>query len=757
MTFGKKIGIGLVIIFAGLFILIFLASEGYLGEHLGPGTVAPSPIPQNVLLSRNAMQTQAAAQLKIGDGKQILFGDLHVHTTFSNDAFAGSLPVVQGEGAHPPADACDYARFCSALDFWSINDHAIALSPTRWQETKESIRQCNAVTDPENPDVVAFLGYEWTQADPSNSDTHYGHKNVVFRDLEEEKVPARPIYAITPLGPEILNPKLIQRVMMPIIDFPDSKPYLNHTRFVREMLSIKDCPDDVNTLELPADCREGTRDPATLFTKLDEGGYESIVIPHGNTWGMYTPPNTTWDKQLMGPMHDPNRQIMIEVFSGHGNSEEYRGWRAVTFNEKGERQCPEETQEYLPGCRQAGNIIKKRCLAAGETEIECSKLEELAQKFYLNTVFGEATVPGATLNDWLDSDQCRDCLLPSMNYRPGGSAQYALAISNFDDPENTRRFKFGFMASSDNHTARPGVGFKEIDRRPNTDTVGARDQLTLSVMKSRMGKPSPNPREISWDDKNQLYGITRLERQGSFFMTAGLIGAHSNGRDRGAIWESFRKKEVYGTSGDRILLWFDLLNGPGENGNALEMPMGSDVKMNETPRFKVRAAGAFLQKPGCPDYAVNSLSSDRLNRLCRKECYNPSDKRKQITRIEVIRIRPQSFKNENVNGLIEDVWLSHRCEPDPNGCSFEFEDPEFQTAGRDTVYYVRAIQEPTDTINAGNLRCKYDENGNCIEVNPCYGDFRTDSEDDCLRKSEERAWSSPIFIDYFKPMLESAK
>ena len=223
-------------------------------------------------------------------------------------------------------------------------------------------------------------------------------------------------------------------------------------------------------------------------------------------------------------------------------------------------------------------------------------------------------------------------------------------------------------------------------------------------------------------------------------MTGGLVGLHSEGRDRDSIWAGLKRREVYGTSGERILLWFDLLNGP--NGR---LPMGSEVRLDTPPRFRVRAAGSFKQKPGCPESSVKALSPGRLDYLCRGECYNPSDERHRITRLEVVRIRPQTSAGEPIASLIDDPWKSFDCGPDPAGCAVEFEDPEF-AGNREVVYYVRAIQEPTPAINAGGLRCKYDDKGTCIEVNPCYGDYRTPFDDDCLTLNEERAWSSPIFV-----------
>jgi hypothetical protein len=170
--------------------------------------------------------------------------------------------------------------------------------------------------------------------------------------------------------------------------------------------------------------------------------------------------------------------------------------------------------------------------------------------------------------------------------------------------------------------------------------------------------------------------------------------------------------------------------------------------MDRNPRFRVRAIGAFRQKPGCPEDSLTALGSERIDRVCRGECYNPSDERKQITRIEVVRIRPKTRPDEPIASLVDDPWQTFPCAPDPTGCTVEFEDPDFASSGRDALYYVRAIEEPSPAVNADPLRCKRNAEGECIEVNPCYGDFRTDFEDDCLADTEERAWSSPIFVDH---------
>ena len=113
-----------------------------------------------------------------------------------------------------------------------------------------------------------------------------------------------------------------------------------------------------------------------------------------------------------------------------------------------------------------------------------------------------------------------------------------------------------------------------------------------------------------------------------------------------------------------------------------------------------------------------------------------------------MRIRPQRSPAEEVALLVEDPWKVLPCEPDPAGCRVAFSDDEFTASERDAVYYVRAIEAPSAAVDANPLGCTRDEAGRCVELQPCFGRPR---EDECLAETEERAWSSPIFVDRVRP------
>ncbi|MEH6606589.1 MAG: DUF3604 domain-containing protein [Pseudomonadales bacterium] len=707
---------------------------------LDGGVVTDQALPDSSVLAKGDAQLAPRDELDVLSSKQILFGDLHVHSAFSTDAFITSMPLMGGGGLHPPADACDFARYCSALDFWSINDHAEGVTPERWMATKDAIRQCNAVAgDTDNPDLVSFLGWEWSHVDTDPA-KHYGHKNVYFLDTDEALVPNRPIAAPRDqLGKAPLG-KAAQ-LMLAVKDFPNRDLYLGIGSYYQAIDDTPKCERGIDVRDLPSDCIEEAYSPAELFTKLDQWGFDSIVIPHGNAWGMNTPPTTSWDKQVAAKMDDPLRQFLVEIYSGHGNSEEYRSWRAVDVATDGTRTCPLPGEGFQPCCHRAGEIIRQRCDSESLGATECDARQTEAQQNYVDAgISGHLTVPGAQVADWLNCGQCTDCFNPTFKIRPGTTSQYALAKANFDQPEAPRHFRWGFIGSSDNHRSRPGTGYKEFDRLAMTESNGPRDK-SLSRNTSDSREPEARSVAMGPDVKVNLNRKRNMERQGSFWMTGGLVAAHSDSRGRQDIWSSLKRKEVYATSGDRILLWFDLMQGE------LRHPMGSEVSLEQTPVFRVSAAGAFKQKPGCPEYTESSLGADRMQQLCRNECYNPSTERKKIDRIEIVRIMPQQDAGEVIGDLIEDPWRVIPCADTGEGCSVEFSDDGWQDLGRTAAYYARAIQEPSPAINAGGLRCELDDEGNCIKVDPCYGDYRTDADDACLAPNEERAWSSPIFVD----------
>jgi len=705
-------------------LFIILITSGC-GSDVPPGEIEGAPRSSESIYEQDLRFLETKSKLfETQESKsQILFGDLHVHTTYSIDAFTLELPMMGLQGVHDSAMACDFARYCANLDFFSFNDHAESLTPDHWREQKEIVQQCNISNDdPVTNDLVVFPGWEWTQIGTSN-ENHWGHRNVIFKDIQD--LPARPIGSRTPETGLGIFDRTQQAVSARWLDPLNFKRYSDLGWLLDTVRNIPFCDESTKSVDLPLDCYEYARTPRDLFSKLDEWESDSIVIPHGQTWGFHVPLGTSWSNRLNDQGHDPSKQILLEIMSGHGNSEEFRDIASANFLQNGEMSCPEPTDNFLPCCWQAGEIQKKRC--DGLSEAECSARVELAKKYtlaggpYTNMVF-----PEAAPEEWLHCDQCTDCFKPAFNYRPKQSAQYALAISNFDSiGENPQRYNFGFIASTDDHTARPGTGYKQYERRKMTFAMGPKSKM----WEYKNDAIDPNFPELPSIEPGESNPAS--ERVSSFVYPGGILAVHSQGRSKDQIWLALKNKNVYGTSGPRILLWFNLINSP--SGNA---PMGSEITMSQNPRFEVRAAGSFKQKEGCPSESIDALSSERLNYLCAGECYNPSNERNVIERIEIIKITPQEYSGEAISPLIQDAWKTLSCFG-KSECVVEFEDENYS---RDSVYYVRAIQQATLAINGGAMSKERD-------FKLCKGSFRTNLSDDCLALDNERAWSSPIYLN----------
>ena len=672
--------------------------------------------------------------------KTILFGDLNVHTTYSLDAFIGNLPILEGEGTHPAADACNYARFCANLDFFSINDHAEFLTRREWTDTIKSLRDCSRISnESDESSIIPFLGWEWTQTS-LDIEKHYGHKNVILKSLQDN-IPERPIGAPDhKFFRSIVDAPAYTLLGAMLYDYKNISYYLNYRQRQLLIKNLEYCDNSTHVKDLPLDCLERAERPSDLYRKLDEWGVDSLVIPHGSAWGNTSPPMATWKNQLNIAEHSPKYQKLIEVFSGHGNTEEYRSWEAFKILD-GEYVCPAPTENYVPDCFQAGEIIKERCrISAGSEELCNQRAKEARDNFTKANPYGLLTIPNPKPEEWLDSGQCKDCYLPAFDYRPKSSVQYALALRNFSEGK-TEPYRFGFIGSSDNHSSRPGTGYKEIDRIRNTDSKYKSSNQVMSLNQLSQDYAIPRSQEINLEQMVDRMKPSQGERIASFLYTGGLIASHVLEKNRNSIWNSLNNREVYATSGERILLWFDVTNHPsGEL-----MPMGSEFSMQENPKFKVRVLGSQKQAPGCSP--ENEITQTYLEKLCNGECFNPTDERNNISRIEIIRIRPQTYPDEPIETLIEDSWRIFECKPSQEGCVVEFEDPNFIDANREVIYYVRAIQEPSLAIGAANLACEFDDDGKCKKVKLC-GDAKGQGEGDCLSENEERAWSSPIFIKY---------
>ncbi len=722
----------------------------------------------------------------------VYWGDLHIHTEYSIDAVYSGWS--KGRFAR---EAGQYALYCSRLDFYSVTDHAEMLTKKEyWPEAIDAAHNFNKIgaSMPDSrgdPRIVAFTGWEWTQSGP------WGHKNVILKWDDAEKLPPSPIraYAGAPGLPEDALEK------DSIFNFFGGIPPLD---IVRGMRYGKN-----NLQEFIAPS------PADLFTKLRKYCLSSVeecdavVIPHGNAWRTAPPMYSEWEPQLDSENHDPDLQRLIEIYSKHGNSEEYKdippdyryyrdgkevseaecsvpvkpsgvmGKLIYKFSGKMaapsvelwtfrkpkpgcKKVCQPPNENYEPCCWRAGEIVKERCL---DPESEWCKqriarakrtvkpFKQKVWKWEKDNLKPEYRDNPSEIEpaEWETCGQCRTCWQPAGFYTMDGSVQKALASAYFDADGNAHHYRFGFVGSTDTHQAWGG-SVKETKQPAEIGT-----SHTLNFV----------PDAAGW------------ERAANYRNPGGLVAIVSPHRTRDDLWKSLKDKHVYSTSGPRIEVWARAEIKNKEEGKVIKM--GGEAISASNPTFHIRANGTFAEDDTCPyedePLIKNNMSRSEFERVCMNQCYRVTDERISIDRIEVVKIlqplTPREAemeklqrREENPDGLIMDPYHVENISGKAIEWSWTDENFVDEPEGRSVAYYFRIIQEPTPGYNcnptylleSGESCDRNDPAPARIErqINPqdgsepvplssiedaCYTDL-----DDPKTYCEERAWTSPFYI-----------
>ncbi|NKC00767.1 MAG: DUF3604 domain-containing protein [Pseudomonadales bacterium] len=331
----------------------------------------------------------------------------------------------------------------------------------------------------------------------------------------------------------------------------------------------------------------------------------------------------------------------------------------------------------------------------------------------------------STTDEWADFEIMPFRVATQLQSEPSGSyVREALLNGLALAEENTiNPYKFGFIGASDTHNAASAVEednyFSKvalIDGRP-----GYRGSVPLNAEQERIvaeaGRLNIVPTEQG------MYTQGAFETWGA----SGLTGVWAESNTRDSIYDAFRRKETFATSGPRIRLrffaGFELQSDSLANAYSSGVSMGSELFAESEPG----------QKPSFLVWATQDARSAPLQRLQIIKGWRENGEP-----------REQVFDVACSDGAIVDP-TTHRC-PD-NGATVNLDDcsfsanvgtPEIKTVWTDpnyvaeyaAFYYARVLENPTcrwstwDAIRAG--------------VPPREGLKLT---------IQERAWSSPIWIN----------
>ena len=604
--------------------------------------------------------------------KNAYFGDLHVHTSNSFDAYTfGTLAspsdayrFAQGEAIpHPTGYEIQLKK---PLDFYAVTDHAVFLGIIKEAADTSS----------------EFSKYEFTEPMHNLNDNV---SNSIFSILKRSGL-FRGFGGALQEGLEngSVDGELIQSVGNSVwqktIKAADDayKPGVFTTFAGYEYTSSVDLYDkylhrnvifkDTKNLPVKIFSRADSQDPEELWNWMDiqrEAGVESLAIPHNSN--------------ISG-----GAAFSMSDYNGGPIDEAYVKQRL--------------RNEPLVEITQAK--------ATSETHPFLSKNDEWAAFEAITNMPQENNINN------LKGGYVRDAYLRGLTLSEKGL---------------TNPFKFGVIGSSDTHVA--GGSYTEETHFSKIGLLDGEPYLRGSVpyegfygFFTKLLRPDSI---VEVDGNNYLGVSARLIRFGS----SGLAGVWAEENTRESIYEAFRRKETFGTSGPRIKVRFfagyDLESSKLDDLSLIQdayaknTPMGGTIiqEKNNSPRFLVWAISDPLGAPLQRAQIIKGWLEDGEHR----------EKVFDVACSDGLSVNPITHRCPDNDATVNLDDCSISSDKGDSEIKTFWKDPEFRQ-DQDAFYYSRVLENPT---------CRWST-----------WDAMRDNESprsDIPATIQERAWSSPIW------------
>ena len=593
------------------------------------------------------------------------FGDLHVHTTYSFDAFLFGTRATPDDayafakgGALAHADGFEM-QMKKPLDFQAVTDHAtyLGMMPEMFDETTKA-SQHEIAADLRNAETPEEIGEAFESVLPLIGGTEDGEPddlldlNVVrgawskiIESAERNNAPGEFTafigYEYTTSGPEFEN--LHRNVIFPGSDAPD----IPFSRL-----------DSLN--------------PEDLWDWMDDlrnQGMDALAIPH--------------------------------------NSNGSNGWMFEKTN-------------------QAGEPIDA---AYAEQRMRNEPLVEITQ------VKGTSdTHPLLSPNDeWADFEIMPVRVASPLESQPQGSYVREAWLNGLamEDTEGVNPYRFGVIGSSDTHNA--AGSFEEDNYWSKTALLDATPQLRGSVpLDEGMDTNVFNISDLDTSNSGEEpaeddspYSDTPAQYWGA----SGLAGVWAESNTRKAIYDAFRRKETFGTSGPHIPVRFFAGYGIDESLLEAEDVIAAAYAAGEPMGGDLLADGEAA--PGFFAWAMRDSDAAPLQRLqIIKGWMQDGQANEQVFDVACSdggAVDPETHRCPDNGAAVDLATCAISDDKGAAELSAVWQDPTF-TPGQRAFYYVRVLENP---------KCRWSTWDAIREGVAPREDMHTTIQD--------RAWSSPIW------------